>query len=356
METVVKAPSNIKIAGEHSVVYGGPSLSAAIDIFATAVVSDTKTNALQIELKDLGVSALIDEQTLKDLYNDYSTRDTTAPDGIAKYIAKHGEIDKRILPYATIAARLLGQQGISSLGKKVVIHSDVPVQKGYASSAVCSTSFAMALVKSSGKKIDDKTAIDVARDGERIIHKVETAGRIDVGPAYFGGYASFSASDGVRKEDINIQMKVVVMDTGPKPPTSEMVAKVRVLYNTQKKSTEATLKAIDECVKECTYALKNDNQKELGEQMSRNHELLKKLGVSSPNLDKAVEIAKVSGALGAKLCGGGGGGMGIALVSSDSDAEKVINSLKKNGFDAYSVNISLNGAKNSNQARKKVMA
>ena len=34
----VKAPANIKIGGEHSVVYGGPSLSAAISLYATSTV------------------------------------------------------------------------------------------------------------------------------------------------------------------------------------------------------------------------------------------------------------------------------------------------------------------------------
>jgi mevalonate kinase len=347
METIVKAPSNIKIAGEHSVVYGGPSLSAAIELYATATVNDTDTGNLQIELKDLGISASFSEEDLRNLYEDYSSRDTSTPDGIAKYIAKHADIDKRILPYATIASRLLVQQGINAVSKsvKVTIHSDVPVQKGYASSAVCSTSFAVALITALGKRIDDQTAIDIARDGERIIHKAEGAGRIDVGPAYFGGYATFSASNGVQKQDISAEVKVVVIDTGPKPPTAEMVAKVRSLYNSDKESTEKTLKEIDACVISCIDALKRNDQKELGKQMSRNHELLKKLGVSSAGLDRAVDISKASGAYGAKLCGGGGGGMGIALVGDRSGAEKVIAALKKEGFDAYSVSISLKGAK-----------
>lgn len=341
----VQAPANVKISGEHSVVYGGPSLSAAIRIYVTADVEETGRNTLEIVLKDLNVSASLDADTLNRLYKVYMPRDTSKPDDLARYIASNESMGKHILPYATIAARLLGEHGANVFGKRVTVHSDVPIQKGYASSAVCSTAFAMALLKSAGKKLDDQTAIDICRDGDRIIHKVETAGRMDVGPAYYGGYAIFSAAEGIKKADISTAVNLVVIDTGPKPPTAEMVKKVRELYNKDTKGTTKMLREIDDCVLKCIDSLKNGDLKELGRQMSRNHELLRKLGVSSERLDKATSVAMSNGAYGAKLCGGGGGGMGVALVGSSSEAQKVIDALKGNGFEAYSVSISLRGAK-----------
>ena len=189
-ELEVKAPANIKIGGEHSVVYGGPSLSAAIALFATAKIGRSN-DGLDIVLQDLNRSISLDATALRKLYNEYSSRDDTKPEAIATYIANNEKnIGKELLPYATIAARLFVEQDISPIGKKVVVHSEVPFQKGYASSAVCSAAFTMALVKASGKKLDDKTAIDIIRDGDRIVHKSETAGRIDVGPIYFGGFRS----------------------------------------------------------------------------------------------------------------------------------------------------------------------
>ncbi|MCL5100947.1 MAG: mevalonate kinase [Candidatus Marsarchaeota archaeon] len=348
----VKAPSNIKISGEHSVVYDGPCLSAAIPIYATASVSDTETGELEVVLQDLGISASFTNAKLKELYREYGKRDISpkapgdnTPTDLAKYIDGHRDVDKQILPYATIAARLLNEQGIDVLNKKITIHSDVPITKGYASSAVCSTSFTMGLIKSSGKSIDDQIAIDISRDGERIVHRAETAGRLDVGPVYFGGYVTFSKDEGIKQQDISTEINIVVIDTGQKPPTAQMVQKVRDRRATDQVGTDKILRDIDRCVLQGIKALREGDVEELGRQMSRNHELLKMLGVSSEGLDKATSIAVSNGAYGSKLCGGGGGGMGIALVKDDVTANTVIKALKENGFDAFETKVTLKGAK-----------
>ena len=343
----VKAPARVTIGGEHSVVYGGPSLSAAIGLFASAKMSDSGNGKLEIVLQDLGVSKNLDAAELEQLYADYSTRDTANPQGIADYVSKNAQnVGSKVLPYATIAARLFGGHKLNPIGARVEIHSEVPPQKGFASSAICSAAFAMALIRASGMMLDDQTIIDIIRDGERIVHRAETAGRIDVGPVYFGGFARFSAAEGVKKEDISAPLNLVVIDTGPKPPTAEMVGRVRERYNKDRDGTIKIMRNIDACVEKEIAALKIGNIQELGKEMSRNHALLKELGVSSEGLDRAVSIAAENGAYGAKLCGGGGGGMAVALVD-DASAETVVKSLKANGFEAYVTSIEPKGAKDS---------
>jgi mevalonate kinase len=51
--------------------------------------------------------------------------------------------------------------------------------------------------------------------------------------------------------------------------------------------------------------------------MNENHALLRKMSVSSPELDELVEAACSAGALGAKLSGAGRGGNMIALVTPE---------------------------------------
>jgi mevalonate kinase len=47
---------------------------------------------------------------------------------------------------------------------------------------------------------------------------------------------------------------------------------------------------------------------------------LRELGVSSPELERLIAAAKIAGAAGAKLSGGGRGGCMIALVDDDTQA------------------------------------
>ena len=51
--------------------------------------------------------------------------------------------------------------------------------------------------------------------------------------------------------------------------------------------------------------------------MTRNHEILRLLGVSTNHLDYLVDAARSGGALGAKLSGAGMGGNIIALVDEN---------------------------------------
>ncbi len=45
------------------------------------------------------------------------------------------------------------------------------------------------------------------------------------------------------------------------------------------------------------------------------------------------------------MSGGGGGGVAIALISNDTDPKKIINLLKAEGCEAFTVKINLKGAK-----------
>lgn len=64
--------------------------------------------------------------------------------------------------------------------------------------------------------------------------------------------------------------------------------------------------------------------------MDENHSLLCEMGVSSPELDRLVETARSSGALGAKLSGSGRGGNMIALADEEK-AEAISQALRSSG-------------------------
>ncbi len=85
-------------------------------------------------------------------------------------------------------------------------------------------------------------------------------------------------------------------------------------------------------------AIEGNKPTELGNLMTGAHFLLDKLSVSNDRLNKLVDISLDSGALGAKLTGGGRGGSMIALCSTKDEAKYISNKLldkgakKKSGF------------------------
>ena len=59
---------------------------------------------------------------------------------------------------------------------------------------------------------------------------------------------SYSQAQGVKKETYEFpQPKLLLVNTGPKKPTSETVGHIATLYKENKDETERMLNAIEEC-------------------------------------------------------------------------------------------------------------
>jgi len=333
----VKAPAVIKLFGEHAVVYGKLSVAVALALYAETTIKETEKDKFEIELKDLNKRVEFTNNELEAIYDSYTKKESYDS------FIKNQKVEKEILPYAVIAGKIRKLRNISLVNTKVIIKSDIPIQKGLASSAACSTSFTIALLKYFNINITDNEAIELAREGDKVIHKSDGAGRIDISTSYYGGYVSYSTENGVKKEDINNAINLLLIDTGPKKSTAEMVGHVAELYKNNKEYIEGVFNEIEKCAKDGLKFLKEGNQAEVGRLLSKNHEYLSELGVSNDNLNKTVEIVKKSNGLGAKLSGGGGGGLAIALVNGNENI--IINNLKQEGFNVFKAPVSIDGAK-----------
>ena len=69
-------------------------------------------------------------------------------------------------------------------------------------------------------------------------------------------------------------------------------------------------------------AIKKEDFNQLGDLMNIYQGLLNSIGVSTPELESMIDIARSSGALGAKLTGSGGGGSIIALCPDHRCSKK----------------------------------
>jgi mevalonate kinase len=105
---------------------------------------------------------------------------------------------------------------------------------------------------------------------------------------------------------------------------------VRKLWEADKGKREKIFDAIGGIANLAKEKIVNSEWEELGPLMNANHALLQEMTVSSGELDRLVEAGRRSGALGAKMSGGGRGGNMIALVKKEN-APAVAEALKSAG-------------------------
>jgi mevalonate kinase len=108
------------------------------------------------------------------------------------------------------------------------------------------------------------------------------------------------------------------------------VGDVRSAWQAAPERFEQLFNQVGRIAQAARQAIEAGRPQELGGLMDENHALLYDMGVSSPELERLIWAARVAGAQGAKLCGGGRGGNMIALVD-DTLTQAVAQKLVENG-------------------------
>jgi mevalonate kinase len=101
--------------------------------------------------------------------------------------------------------------------------------------------------------------------------------------------------------------------------TSEQVAGVRARHERAPAHFDAVFDAMDRLSRDGAGYLETANWEALGALMNVCHGLLNAIGVSTQGLERMVSIARLNGAVGAKLTGAGGGGSIVALCPGRLD-------------------------------------
>jgi len=335
----VRSPAVIKLFGEHAVVYGKTAVAAAVSFYATASVAETGDETLTIVVTKPGSQHVFSKNELILLYDSYKNR--TNVDSFLATTNPILEKSPEIFPFAVIAARLYAEEKIDVLGERIIIESDIPKKKGMASSAARYVAFTTALLALSPKKLSNEKIIDIALDGERITHRNEGAGKIDVPTSFYGGYVSYDKINGAKKLSLPDNTDILIVDTGPKKSTAQTVGHIQGLHRKDQNGTELILEEMNSCSLKGMEALKIGDMVEVGKNMFKTHQLLAKLGVSTENLDKAVEVARKADAYGAKLSGGGGGGILIAIGENPT---RLAQAMRKEGFEVSLATVAGKGA------------
>lgn len=216
---------------------------------------------------------------------------------------------------------------------KIILQGDLIAASGIGASAASCVAIARALSDEFNLNFSDERINEIAYEGEKGYHG--TPSGIDNTAATFGGLIWFKRGERNIIERLSIEkgVEIVMGNTGIVANTKLAVAGVRERKEKFPEKYAEIFKEAERVAYEAREALRRFDLETVGRLMDKNHSLLQSIEVSSKELDLLVNIARESGALGAKMTGGGLGGYMVALTPGKELQEKVAKAIEKEGFE-----------------------
>jgi mevalonate kinase len=200
------------------------------------------------------------------------------------------------------------------------ITSSIPVASGLGSGAAVSVALIRALSAHLGSYFNDEQVNQLCYETEKIHHGRPSG--IDNTVITYARPVYFIKSQPIEILQVKTPFAIIIADTGIPAPTKESVDAVKRLWEADQSRWNQVFDQVGKIAQRARQAVESGEWQKLGTLMDANHTLLQEMTVSSDELDRLVLAAKIAGAEGAKLCGGGRGGNMIALVRSET-ADKV---------------------------------
>lgn len=292
------AHSKIILMGEHSVVYDFPAIALP---FSTIGVKTTVT-----------LSSIPDSHITCQYYTGPFQQ---APDNLNN-LKKAAQL--------TLESLRLPLHPL-----KILIESTIPQERGMGSSAAVVVSLIRAISDFYQVDLSDYLLRYITNESEVIAH--ESTSGIDTLVTSSQDPVIYRKSQQARFFNMKMDAVLIVADSGQVGQTRVAVSHVRQLNEKNPEFVQELMENIGRFVNQSYEAILNNEAKILGRLMSYNHYYLNQLGVSNKTLDNLVTSAWLSGALGAKLTGGGMGGCVIALAEDETAAELITRALKDAG-------------------------
>ncbi|ADC68868.1 mevalonate kinase [Methanocaldococcus sp. FS406-22] len=294
---IIETPSKVILFGEHAVVYGYRAISMAIDLTSTIEIREIDRNEIILNLNDLNKSLRLNLEDIKNINpNNF---------GDFKYCLC---AIKNTLNYINIEPKT---------GFEINISSKIPISCGLGSSASITIGTIRAVSEFYDKELKDN---EIAKLGYTVEKEIQGKASItDTSTITYRGILEIKNNKpkkikGNFEEFLKSCKFLIVYVEERKKKTAELVNEVAKIEN-----KDEIFKEIDKIIDK---ALKVNSKEEFGKLMTKNHELLKKLNISTPKIDRVVDIGNRFG-FGAKLTGAGGGGCVIILVNEEKEKELI---------------------------------
>lgn len=296
------AAAKVILLGEHAAVYDKHVLALPLDGAVRATITETP-GGMEFEFVELGRSKAID---LK------------APAGPGAGISAAMEL-------------IMNEIGIEERAFRVHVDSRVPAAMGLGSSAAFAVAIVRAFDDLFGLGLDNGRVDEIAFACEKLAHG--TPSGIDNTLATYARPVLYRRSRMPSTQTLSLpdSPPIVVASSGNPGITRDQVAGVRSRYDQQPDFYARIFDEIDAISLAGAEALQAGDYEKLGGLMNLCHGYLNAIGVSTPELEVMVGVARSAGAAGAKLTGAGGGGSIVALCPGCRDA--VADALLMKGYD-----------------------
>jgi len=226
---------------------------------------------------------------------------------------------------------ILGAMGIDATTPiEITLAGDLYAASGVGASAAFCTAIARSLSAYFNMDLSDLDINRIAYQGEKGYHGKPSG--VDNTASTYGGLLWFKKREGDPEHEripVPRPINIVMANSGPTADTTAAVARVGSLREKQPEEYTRIARDAEELALGGRQALERYDLGAVGRLMDRNHELLGELGVSTGLLDQMAAAARRSGALGAKLTGGGMGGYMVALVESRETGAQVARALEE---------------------------
>lgn len=288
-----KAHGKIILIGEHAVVHNEPAIAIP---FTSATVEVT-------------VEKILGESTMDSIYHYGKLAD--APIKINNLIQTFQEVCDYF--------------NVSTDHFHITIESNIPAERGMGSSAAVATALVRALFNFFEAELTDELLFRFVSISEKIAHGNPSGLDAKVVSSEVAIY--FVKEKSAEPFTIDLPGYLVVADTGDEGETLGAVADVGKLVQDSTTNGRQLVQDLGRLTKKVYQIIEQKDLDQLGNILDRAQTKLKQLTVSNEKLDLLVETAKNSGALGAKLTGGGRGGCMIALVDQAEKAQAIAKDL-----------------------------
>jgi mevalonate kinase len=280
------------LLGEHAVVHGVPAIAVGIDRGAHATAAPVEGPS-RLSVTTWGIEVVEGED--KDL--------------------------------ARALGALVAASGVGP--HRVEAGADLPPGAGLG----CSAALGVAIARALDPRATDEVIIERTAAWERVFHGNPSG--IDAAVAATGAAIRFVRGEGFTRVHLPVPLALCIGHSGMASSTRAMVELVAQHKERRPEIVRKTFEGIRALVGNAHAAIEAGDLAGLGKLLDLGQMLLSGLMLSTPEIEQLCEIARSSGAHGAKLTGAGGGGSVVALVPGRAAGDRVLEAWKSAGYDGF---------------------